>query len=235
MGIGKNIFNKEGKARPDIDRTKNVMGMSDKITQFFNLAPADAETKGPSANKRLHKAANEAFKSNKKTWRESRGGILGKGKNAALGAIGTAVKVAGEAVGKDINIFESYNTKGQCSTDTCVKFINNTAEKANVDFPEGIEDNRNLVKEFREQGIKPHGRLKAKKGDIVIFSDPNKKDEQDWDGETARPYHIGVKSGPNEYISSQGGPTTKVPIYKKKTRGKEIEYYTPQNKYKVED
>ncbi len=238
MGAGKEYFNEQ--TRPDLERTKKVMGMSNKVSQFFKINDRiEVKAKGaPTANERLHREANEAFKSNKRTWRESKGGFLGKVKNTLAGAVGRGVKAASNVVGQDVDILKSYNTKGQCSTDTCVKFIDDTAEKANVEFPEGVEDNRNLIKGFREQGIKPHGRLRAKKGDIVVFSDPNKKDAGDWDGETARPYHIGIKAGgllgkfSNKYISSQGGPTTKVNIYKKETKGKEIDYYTPQNKYK---
>jgi hypothetical protein len=228
MAIAGKLFS-DKKPRPDLERTKKTMGMSDKISQFFKLKDHEVKGKGPSASERLVEGVKK--REGTEEWRTP------NEKTTRFPEIRKGLNKLKSAIGK-----EGYNEKGQTQGDTCVSFVKGECKKANVDFMDTY-NTRDFVQDQQAKG-KGHGRLKAKPGDFVVFSrkDQSSKTHDDWTGKGPRPTHIGIKGeGRNEYTGSSSGTVETKGIYRGpkhrdgSTRKYKKTYYTPENKYKVED
>jgi hypothetical protein len=219
-------------SRSDLERLDNTLSKiknPPEKQKHYKLPEATVTTKGPSANERLvneskKRVGTEEWRTpNEQTTRFPKiKKLINKGK-AALGR-------------------EGYNEKGQTMGDTCVSFVRGTCQKANVDFLD-TWNTRDFVKDKQDKGIKGHGKLKKKPGDIVVFSKrwQNSKTHEDWTGKGPRPTHIGIVSDKVDpttgksseyYIGSSSGNVETKKIFRKGTRGYKKTFYTPQNLYK---
>jgi hypothetical protein len=215
------------KHRSDLARLDNTLSkIKNPPGKKYKLKEVTVTAKGPKANERLLAAAQDRLGTEE--WRSpssetTRFPKIKKGINKIKSAFGR----------------EQYNEKGQTKSDTCVSFVGGVCQKSNVAFPQ-TQNNRDLVQTFQNDGRgkfvekKRKNRLWAKKGDIVIFSDKNRTHEADWrgKGEGGRPFHIGIKSGRNKYISSAGGDVVEKKIHRKDTRRYDKTFYKPTNLYK---
>lgn len=211
--------------RSDLARLDNTLSKI-KNPPDKELPEVTVRAKGPKANKRLLAAAEDRLGTEE--WRSP------SSETTRFPKIKTGINKIKAAFGR-----EQYNEKGQTKSDTCVSFVSGVCKKSNVAFPQ-TQNNRDLVETFQNDGRgkfvekKRKNRFWAKKGDIVIFSDRNRMYESDWrgKGEGGRPFHIGIKSGRNRYISSAGGNIEEKEIHRKKTRGYDKTFYKPTNLYK---
>ena len=213
------------KHRSDLARLDNTLS---KIKNPPNkkLDEVTVTAKGPKANERLLDAAKNRLDTEE--WRSP------SSETTRFPKIKTGINKIKSAFGR-----KQYNEKGQTKSDTCVSFVGGICQKSNVAFPK-TQNNRDLVETFENDGRgkfvekKRKNRLWAKKGDIVIFSDRNRMHEADWQGkgEGGRPFHVGIKSGRNKYISSAGGDVVEKEIHRKDTRPYDKTFYKPTNLYK---
>ena len=163
-------------------------------------------------------ASNQAVKSKKTSWRESKGGYLGVLKNKFKSVIGRP----------------GYNEKGQCTNNTCVEAVKDYHKSAKQPFSK-TDDNRTLRKQLKSGELGYKKTNIPKKGDIVQF-EHRKNNIKNY------PFHVGVVSDinkrgrPTKYIGTSGteDPNLKRGVSRKLSKGKETkirkkhktQYYT---------
>ena len=209
-----------------LDNTLSKIKNPPEKQKHYKLREVKVTAKGPKANERLLAAAKSRLGTEE--WRSP------SSETTKFPKIKTGINKIKAAFGR-----EQYNEKGQTKSDTCVSFVGGICQKSNVAFPK-TQNNRDLVKTYQDDARgeftekKRKNRFFAKKGDIVIFSDRNRTHEADWQGkgEGGRPFHIGIKSGRNKYISSAGGNIEEKEISRKETRQYDKTFYKPTNLYK---
>ena len=217
------------KHRSDLTRLDNTLSKiknPPEKPKHYKLPEATVTAKGPKANERLLAAAESRLGTEE--WRSP------SSETTRFPKIKTGINKIKSAFGR-----KQYNEKGQTKSDTCVSFVGGICQKSNVAFPK-TQNNRDLVQTYQNDPKgkftekKRKNRFFAKKGDIVIFSDRNRTHEADWQGkgEGGRPFHIGIKSGRNKYISSSGGDVVEKKISRKETRQYDKTFYKPTNLYK---
>ena len=211
-----------GKIKNPLKRSNKVKGQEVVTPNNTNLKTFEVDFK-PSDREKVLIEANKAVNNKKVSWRESKGKFLGMNlgllKNKAKAKLGN----------------KDYNSKGQCTNNTCVETVADYHKSANVPFSK-TSDNRTLKKELNSNSIGYNKTISPKKGDIVQF-EKNKKSTKN------RPFHVGVvsdinkKGRPTKYIGTSGhnspnlkrGVTRELSSNQKETRIKKkhsVQYYT---------